>query len=143
MTGSNVDLMLLANSSSLLSPRFRLRRSMEPHGASATSTLTDARSCRMLAPDRASRGPKTVAETVVRPWVMEAEPSADLSCEPPSVIAMERSSYCLRPSMRNPPAFRSYTLDCEEARGRGMGQHEPGLRSDLISAKRVFTYHLC
>ena len=113
MTGSNVDLIELANSSRRRSPRFRLLRSIEPHGASDTSTLTDARSWRMLAPDLASRGPKTVADTMVRPCVICAAPSAALSCEPPSWMAMDLSSYCLRPSTRKPPALRSSNRDYE------------------------------
>lgn len=67
----------------------------------------------ILPPDLGSRGPNTLAETVVKPCVICAVPSAAVSLDPPSLITTDRNSYCFRPSIRNPPALSSSTLDCD------------------------------
>ena len=87
-----------------LSPRPRRRRSPVLNGATFTSTCMAARSCSVCARTRASRGPNTLTSTSVSPCEIRADPSAP-ACGVASK-AISRSSYCLRPSERNPPSFR-------------------------------------
>jgi hypothetical protein len=93
------------NEGTHLSPRPRRRRSLVLlNGAMVASTCMEARSCRVWARTRASRGPNTLTSTSVSPCATRADPSAPAWAVESKVIS--RSSYCLRPSERNPPSFR-------------------------------------
>src|SRR6266403_306543 len=87
-----------------LSPRPRRRRSFALNGAMVTSTCMEARSCSVGARTRASRGPNTLTRTSVSPCATRAEPSVPAW----GVESKDksRSSYCRRPSERNPPSLR-------------------------------------
>jgi hypothetical protein len=113
-----------------LSPRPRRRRSPVLNAATVTSTLITARSCSVWLRRRASRGPKTCTCTSVRPCLIVAAPSAVPWGERSMVTS--RSSYCLRPSERKPPASR------EKSDASAQYWRRPGSPALRISMRELY-----